>query len=150
MQSQNELTINDIPYLPWIAGVIFLGGTLYGILTQGFSAELIFLGLIGLAILLLPRGVTITANRNTRILRLESWSLYLIGSVNEIRFDEIAEIRLSSRKTGNKRGRTTFAYRIEVVKRNETIIPFRTAFSSGSKEKQEVVDKISAFIGIDK
>jgi hypothetical protein len=151
MQNQNSLKFNDIPFGTWLAGFIFLGGGLYFFSFQGFSGNTIILGAIGLVILLITRGLTITADRNTRILRLHYWSLYFWRTTREISFDEIAAIRVNSIRSMARRGQQTRSFRIEVVRRDNGIIPFRAYYSSGffsSMKKQKIVDQLRAFIGL--
>ena len=151
MQNQDTIKLNDVPFGIWLAGFIFLGGGIYFFSFQGFSGNTIILGMIGLVILLITRGLTITADRNTRILRLHYWSLYFWRTTREIPFDEIASIRVNSMQSGKGTGRQTRSYRIEVGRKDESVVPFRTAYSGGflgSLRMQKNVDQLRAFIGL--
>jgi hypothetical protein len=151
MQNQDSIKLNDIPFGSWLVGFIFFGGGAYFFSFQGFSWNTIVLGTIGLVILLLTRGLTITADRNTRILQLQYWSLYFWRTTREIPFDEIASIRVDSVRSGKSTGRQTRSYRIEVVRKDESIVPFRTVYSGGflgSLRMQKFVDQLRAFIGL--
>lgn len=151
MQNQDRLTFRDIPFGSWLAGFIFLGGGIYFFSFQGFSGNTILLGCIGLIILVLTWGLTITADRNNRLLRLQYWSLYLLRKTREIPFDEIAAIRVNSVRSGARSGQRTRSFRIEVVRRDNSIAPFRAYYSGGffsSMRKQKIVDQLRAFIGL--
>lgn len=150
MQNQTEITFNDIPYIPWFAGVLFFGAAVYGFMTQGFSAGTIVAGVTGLACLLLPGMLFITANRAERVLTIETLSLSMISSSKKFRFEEIAALRLHKKRaksvdTGRKK---LFSYRIEIVRKDGGIVPFRGAFNSGDAEKQrKMVQELSEFVG---
>src|SRR5512143_2992221 len=111
MQNQDRITFRDIPFGAWLAGLIFLGGGIYFFSFQGFSGTTILLGAIGLVILLITRGLTITADRTTRTLRLHYWSLYFWRTTREIPFDEIAAVRVNSMQSGRS-GHRTRSFRI--------------------------------------
>ena len=150
MQNHDRITFRDIPFGSWLFGFIFLGIGLYFFSFQGLSGNTILLSGIGLICLILPWGLTITADRNTRLLRLHYWSLYLLRKTREIPFDEIAAIRVNSMRSGRS-GQQTRSFRIEVVRRDNSIAPFRKYYSGGffsSMRKQKIVDKLRAFIGL--
>jgi hypothetical protein len=151
MQNQDSITFRDIPFGAWLAGLIFLGGGIYFFSFQGFSGTAILLGAIGLVILLITRGLTITADRSTRTLQLHYWSLYFWQTTREIPFDEIAAIRVNSMQSGRS-GHRTRSFRIEVIRRDNSIVPFRAYYAGGflgSLRKQKIVDQLRAFIGLD-
>jgi hypothetical protein len=151
MQNQSRIKFRDIPFVLWLVGVALLGAGIYVFNLQGFTFNTILLGIIGLVILLLTRGLTITADRNTRILQLHYWSLYFLGATREIPFDEIATIRVDSSQSLERSGHQTRSYRIEVVRRDNSIVPFRKYYSGGffsSMRKQKIVDQLRAFIGL--
>ncbi|HSB03163.1 MAG TPA: hypothetical protein VLE49_21105, partial [Anaerolineales bacterium] len=76
--------------------------------------------------------------------------LYLLRKTREIPFDEIAAIRVNSTRSGRS-GQQTRSYRIEVVRRDNSLAPFRAYYSGGffgSMRKQKIVDQLRAFIGL--
>jgi hypothetical protein len=151
MHNQDSITFRDIPVGTWLFGLISLGGAIYFFSLQGFSGTTILLAGIGLVCLILPWGLTITADRNTRILRLHYWALYLLRKTREISFDEIATIRVDSMTSMERRGQRTRSFRIEVVCKDNSTIPFRKYYSGGffgSLRKQKIVDQLRAFIGL--
>jgi hypothetical protein len=151
MQNQSSIKFRDIPFGLWLFGFVFLGAGIYVFRSQGFSFTTVLLGGIGLVILLLTRGLTIIADRNTRILQLHYWSLYFLRTTKEIPFDEIATIRVDSSQSMERSGHQTRSHRIEVVRKDESIVPFRKYYSGGffsSMRKQKVVDQLRAFIGL--
>lgn len=148
MQNENTIKFRDVPVGLWLFGAVFLGAGIYFFSFQGFSWNTILLGGIGLAILLLTRGLTVTADRNTRILRLQYWSLYFLRTAKEIPFDEIATIRVGSTESMERRGRRSRTYRVELLRRDKSVVPFRTAYSSGSRSKQNIAEGLRAFMGL--
>jgi len=152
MQTQNSIKLNDIPLGLWLLGFVFLGAGIYFFSLQGFSGNTLLLGGIGLILLLLTRGLTITADRNTRILRLHYWSLYFWRTTKDIPFDEIATIRVDSTRSGTHTGRNmnrnSRTYRVEIIRKDESVVPLRTTYSSGSYSKQKIADRLRAFIGL--
>jgi len=151
MQNQNSIKLNDIPFGSWFFGFAFLGAGIYFFSFQGLSRNTMIVGAIGLIVLLVTWGLTITADRNTRILRLQYWSLYFMRTTREISFDEIATIRVKSTRSGTRRNQNSRSYRIEVVRKDGRIVPFRTVYSGGffsSLKQQKVVDQLRAFIGL--
>jgi len=152
MQNQNEIHYRLFPVLPWFAGIVFLGVAIFNYPKDGFSAGTVLAGIVGLASLLLPGALFITADRTEGTLVVELLSLTLIGSTKKFRFDEIAALRLGKKKVRGRPKRSKrkrlYAYRIEIVLKNGEITPLRNAFSSGDGEKQkEMVEQLSAFIG---
>ncbi|RPI94629.1 MAG: hypothetical protein EHM40_06005 [Chloroflexi bacterium] len=151
MQNQSSIKFRDIPFGLWLFGFVSLGAGIYVFPLQGFSPTTVLLAGIGLVILLLTRGLTIIADRNTRILQLNYWSLYFLRTTRKISFDEIATIRVDSSQSMERSGHQTRSYRIEVVRRDNSIVPFRKYYSGGffsSMRKQKIVDQLRAFIGL--
>ncbi len=148
MQNQDNIKLNDIPFGSWLIGLFFLGAGIYFFNFQGLSFNAILLGGIGLICLLLMRGLTITADRNTRILQLQYWSLYFWRTTKEIPFDEIQTIRIDSTRGSGHKSRHNPTFRIEVVRKDGNNIPFRSYYSGGSFSKQKVVDQLRAFMGL--
>ncbi|MEW6404347.1 MAG: hypothetical protein AB1649_21315 [Chloroflexota bacterium] len=146
MQHQDIIKFRDIPFFVWLFGLGFLSAGIYYSF-QGITWHIPVLVVIGLAFLLLPRGLTITADKNTRTLYFEYWSLYLLRTTKEIPFDDIETIRVASILTsGRNRTRT---YRVELRRKDGKVVPFRTMFSSGSFNKQKIAESLRAFIGLD-
>jgi hypothetical protein len=148
MQEQTTLKFNDVPIINWLVGLAFLGTGLYIYSIRGLSGNSILAGAIGLAFLLLNRGLVITADRGRRVLRLHYWSLILLRTTREIPFNEIAALRVNSSRTMERSTQYTRSYRIEVVRRDNTILPFRGSYSGGAFRKQAIVDQLRAFIGL--
>ncbi|MGB8984639.1 MAG: hypothetical protein WCC12_22420, partial [Anaerolineales bacterium] len=114
-------------------------------------ANTLLFGGLGLIIILLPWGLTITASRQTRTLRLDYWSLYFLRRSRELSFDELAAVRVDSMRSGARSGQQTRSYRIEAVLKDNSIVPFRKYYSGGflgGMRKQKIVDQLRAFIGL--
>lgn len=154
MQNQSRLKLNDVPFGSWLIGFILLGTGVYFFRFQGFAISTILFGGVGLLFLLLSRGLTITADRNTRILRLHYWSLYFWRTTREISFDEIETVRVNSARSTNNgyrdlhTHRRSYNYRVEVVRKDGSIVPLRTTYSSGSFSKQKIANQLRAFLGL--
>ncbi len=143
MQNQNNIELRDIPLGMWLIGLIFLGAGIYFIILQGFAPGTLLAAGLGLMILLLNRVLTITADRSTRILQLQYWSLFW-RTTRQVPFDEIQTIRVASTRS-SKGGRT---YRVEIIRKDGKTVPLRTGYSSGSSSKQKIADQLRAFIGL--
>jgi hypothetical protein len=151
MQNHDNMTFRDLPFGLWLVGFGLLGAGIYFFSFQGISGMSLGLAGVGLLILLLSWGLTITADRNTRTLRLHYWSLYFLQKNREIPFDQIASIRVDSTRSMERRGQQTRSYRIEAVLRDNSLVPFRKYYSGGflsSIRKQKIVDQLRAFIGL--
>lgn len=148
---QDQIKFNDIPFGSWFFGLLFLGVGFFLVLVQAGWLTILIFGGIGLLLLLLSWGLTITADRQTQTLILHYWSLYFLRRTTEIPFGDIATIRVASTHSGTRRGQQTRSFRIEVVRKDNSILPFRTTYSSGffgSIQKQKIVDQLRAFIGL--
>jgi len=151
MQQQNRIKFNDLPIGLWFFGFAFLGAGIYFFSFQGFSGNTFLLGGIGLAVLLLTWGLTISADRQTRTLTLHYWSLYFLRRTKEIPFTEIATIRVATTRSFSRRNQQQRSFRIEVIRKDNSVVPFRTTYSSGflgSLRKQKIADQLRAFIGL--
>lgn len=148
MQNQDSIKLNDVPFGSWLIGFIGVGTGIYFFILQGLQFTTILFGGVGLLFLLLFRGLTITADRNTRILRLHYWSLYFWRTTREIPFDEIQTIRVDSVRGTSHRTRHNRSYRVEVIRKDGSRVPLRSTYSSGSLSKQRIADRLRAFIGL--
>src|SRR5512134_2967014 len=111
MESQEKLKFYDVPVVTWLVGLAFLGASVYFFNLQIIMAVL--LGVIGLILLVLNRGLTITADKTRRALVLDYWSPFLWRTVKEIPFDEIATVRVDSMRSHEGSNRHTRTSRIE-------------------------------------
>lgn len=134
---ENEIKFRDYPILMWLFGLISTGFCIYS-LVANFSPQALIMGISIAALGFLPLiffyALTIAADRQTRMLTLDYRSL-LLHSVNEIRFDDIASIRVDSRRSSGDGHNTVYCILAE-LKNGETI-PFRAYYSSGSFGKQK-------------
>jgi hypothetical protein len=148
MQNQNEIKFNDVPFGTWLFGFAFLGGGIFFLTIQRWSGNTFAIGGIGLALLLLNWGLTIRADRNTSTLRLEYWSLYFLRKIKEIPFSEIETIRVTSTRSSTRTNHKSRSYRLELVRKDKTVVPFRTSYGGGFFGKQKIADELRAFIGL--
>jgi hypothetical protein len=154
MDNQNpNLTFREFPFSNWILGIIFLGLAATNLpdqtLTAG-SADFIFLVIevaAGLFLILSGSIVTINADRVTQMLTVRIRAL-LRSSTKEIPFAEIASIQLEMNPASSGRQRGGPTYRVVVINKNGESIPASFFFSSGNKEKNRIVEKLRAFIGV--
>jgi hypothetical protein len=148
LMNQDKLTIRDFPLGLWLAGIAFFGATAYFITKSAYPMAGIT-GLIALLLLFLPAVLTISADKSTRILTLR-YGLLIPRSVKQIPFDEVNTIRVDSSTTRdqNSPNRQSTSYRLEVVKKDGTNIPFRAYYSGGFFLKQHDAEKLRAFIGL--
>jgi hypothetical protein len=145
---EDKLIIRDIPAGLWVTGIVFLGITLFLITKSAFPTAAIT-GVVSLLALFLPAALTITADQTNRTLTLR-YGLVIPRSTQEIPFHEINTIRVASYLSHNhkssKRHQTT--YRLELVKTDGTVIPFRSMYSSDFFLKQRRAEKLRTFIGL--
>jgi hypothetical protein len=151
----DRLTFRDIPFGQWLVGLMFLVGAVF-FFTRGVgSAAFMALvpGVIGLLLLFLPTALTITADKTARTLTLR-YGLFIPRSEKEVPFDEIKTIHVdahtSRRHTkGSSASRRVTSYRLQLVKKDGTILPFRDYYSSDFFLKDQRAKKLRAFIGLE-
>ena len=137
----------------WILGIIFLALAATYLANRSWSAGaanfivLVVEVAIGLFFILFGSIVTISADRVTQMLTV-SFRWLLRGSKKEIPFAEIAAIQLEMNTSGSRRSRGGPTYRIVVVRKDGQIVPSYSYFSSRSKDKSRIVEKLRGFIGV--
>ena len=143
-QNDSRLVMRDIPILQGVLGILFAGvGTL--VLSQG--GLLIFGGIfaaVGAGLLLMNSVLTISADRMTRTLRIDSRSA-LRHTVTQVPFNEIVGINVERRIAGGKGG---FTYRLTLLQRDGQVVPLQSVSSSGWKGKERRAVRLRAFLGI--
>ncbi len=146
--TQDKLTIRDIPLSLWIIGLALLGATAF-LLTKSAYVTAGITGVLGLLALFLPSTLIISADRATRTLTLR-YGLIIPRSVKTIPFDEINTIWVNSSTTRDHDSptRRKTSYRLELVKKDGTNLPFRAYYSSDFFLKQRRAEKLRAFIGL--
>jgi hypothetical protein len=143
-QNDSQLVIRDVPIFQWVLGLLFAGvGTL--VINQGGPPVFgsIFAA-VGLGLLLFSSVLTITADRMTRTLKLDSRSA-LRHTLKQVHFDEIAGINVERIASGRKGG---YTYRLNLLRKDEQIIPFGSSSSSGWKGKERRAGQLREFLGI--
>ncbi len=142
-QGDSQMVIRDFPALQWVLGILFTGvGTL--VLWEG--GPLLFGGLfaaVGLGLLLFGGVLTITADRLTQTLKLESRSA-LRHTWKQVPFAEIDGINVE-RIASPRRG---FTYRLTLLRKDGQVIPFQSSSSSGWKGKERRAVRLREFLGI--
>lgn len=144
----DKLTIRDFPLGLWLTGLGLLGFTAY-LVTKSALPTAGITGILGLLALLLPSALTISADRSTRTLTLR-YGLLIPRLVKQIPFDQIDTIWVSSSSAQDHDhpSRRDTSYRLELVKKDGTNIPFRAYYSGDFFLKQHRVEKLRAFIGL--
>ncbi len=146
--SQDKLTFRDYPVAPWLIGIVLLGFTIF-LLTKSAFITAAITGVLGLLALFLPAALTVNADRATRTLTLR-YGLIIPRSVKQIPFDEIDTIRVdsSTHRDHDHLNRQSTTYRLELVKKDGTTLPFRAYYSGDFLFKQHRAEKLRAFIGL--
>ena len=154
MDNQNSrLNFRQYPIANWIIGIIFLAlaATHLTDLSLGpgsFNFILLILEVaIGLFLLLTGSIMIIRADRTTQMLTFSYRSL-LRGSKKEVSFAEIAGIHLESNISRGSSRRAGPTYRIAAVRKDGKSVPSYFFFSNRSKDKDRIVEKLRAFIGV--
>jgi len=140
--SNNQLIISDRDGDQLaIYGVLFAGASLIWFVSKMPLPGIAFL-IAGLGLALFSSNLTITADRSTRILKLE-YRNRLFYSAKEIAFDDIADIRVEKSRGGGRNHSPT--YRVIAVLDDGKKVPFHSLFSTGTREKQQAT-KLHSFI----
>lgn len=147
---EDKLIIRDIPWGLWLTGIALIGVTVYLVNGSAHSIAAIT-GILGLLALLLPAALTISADQATRSLTLR-YGLLIPRSVKHIPFDEIDTIWVAGSATSshNHPSHRNTSYRLELVKKDGTTLPFRAYYSDDLLLKQRRAEKLRAFVGLGK
>jgi hypothetical protein len=139
----SRLVIRDLPIFEWVFGILFSGvGAL--VIIEGVSP--VFGGIfaaIGVGFLLFSSVMTITANRMTRMLKLEYRSA-LRHTLKQVPFDEISGINVE-RRASPRRG---FTYCLTLLRKDGQAIPLQPSSSSGWNRKERRACQLREFLGI--
>jgi hypothetical protein len=149
MDNQFEVKFRDYPIGSWIFALVGIGFGAFIVLTNTATRLTGILAIvIGLIILLLSYALTITANKQTRMLTLDYRSV-IHHSSKEIYFDDINSIRIDSKRTRSRQssGYNT-TYCIEALLKNGERIQFRSYYSGSFLLKQKIADGLRQFIGL--
>ena len=137
----NQLVLRDRPIALWIVAVVFFFGSAVGVLS-GLWFALIPMGLSVIGGLFLST-LTITADRNTRLLTLDYRSVLRPKTI-DIPLTQIESITVQ--RSRSSEGSDT--YRVAVVQTDGEVIPLRSYYSSGRKSKERVAEQLRQFIGV--
>jgi hypothetical protein len=144
----DKLTFRDLPFGLWLLDLGLIAAGIFFFVRGGVPAYLpMILAGLGLLALTFTYALTITADLQTRTLKLDYRSL-LLHSVKEIPFEALNTIRIDSsttRDTQHSNQRST-SYRIEAVLKDGQTVPFRAYYSSDFFLKQKRVDQLRAFM----
>jgi hypothetical protein len=150
---QAKLVLQDRPLGLWVFGFIFfVVGLALGFMPRGGSNSWIFaavFGGIGLVVLLVGAQIlTITLDKSSDKMTLDYWAP-LWRSHTEIPISQIASMHLESTLSRSSRSHTTSrTYRVVVIKKDGTVTPLRSSYSSGADSKRKLADQIGDFIGV--
>jgi len=151
--SQSKLVIKDRPLGIFLFGLIFfIVGLVLIFIPKGNTGSYIFaaiFGGIGLFILLIgAQTLTITLDKTSNQMTLHYWAP-LWQSKKELALSDIASMQVeSSLSRDSKSHRTTYVYRVVVVKKDASVLPLRDSYSSGEGPKRDLADKIGDFLGL--
>ncbi|HPH96802.1 MAG TPA: hypothetical protein PKW33_08895 [Anaerolineaceae bacterium] len=147
---EQKLVIRDNPIFLWIFGLGFLAAGVFVFFQKPLETWLpaAFLGLFGVLMTFLPSALTITADRSVRTLTLR-YGIIVTRSLKTIPFDAIQTIYVTSHHSHSSRGGHSTSYRIELVQRDGTVVPFRSYYSSGSFFMERNARKLREFIGLE-
>jgi hypothetical protein len=142
-RNDSQLVLHDIPIFLWFLGLIFAGFGVFMFFESGQPSvwQLVFVA-IGLGALLFSSVLTITADRVTRVLKLEYHSAFL-HNAKQVSFDEIAGISVERSSSG--KGAT---YRVILMRKDGQVIRFRSFSSSGSAKKAKLAGRLRDFLGV--
>ena len=144
MDTQNNtLTIREYPLGEWGFGIVMFsmaGFTALG--ARGDWSISLIAGAAGVLFILFATILVVQADRVNGTLTIRRTSV-LRRYVREIPISDIAALQIDAARSSSS------TYRIVVITRDNEIIPFRTAYSSGAaakeaKAKQLAVTKVTA------
>jgi hypothetical protein len=146
--NQDKLTIRDFPIITWFMAIVFLATAAFFLMKSTLLMAGIA-GIIGFIMFFEPAALTITADKSNRVLTLR-YGLLVPRSIKHIPFSEIQTIRVDSHSTRNHSSptRRSNTYRLELVKQDGNIIPFRFYYSSDFLLKQRRAEELRTIIGI--
>ncbi len=124
-----------------IQGAVFAAASLIWFLVNIPIAGVAFV-IVGIGMIVSGRNLTVTADRTTRLLRLEYQSRFG-RQVKTFSFDEIVDIRLE-RSSGSSESDT--GYRVIAVLTDGQKIPFHSLFTTGGEDERHQVTTLRAFI----
>jgi len=141
-----QLVLRDTPFALWIIGLIFAGMGVVMAIGGGppLIMALLFIG-IGIAIIITSSNVTITADRMTRTLKMESRSIVRQKAI-EVPFDDIIGINVERSMSAGRGARYT--YRLMLLRKDGQVIPLQQYSSSGGGSKENRALKLREFLGI--
>ncbi len=145
----NQLTIREYPIFGWLFGLFMFGmGLLFYQAKPDQSAMLIIAGGIGLLFFLFSTILIVKADRSTGLLTIQRIGLFRRFK-REIPVSEILAIQLEhSFSHSSSSRRSASVSRIVVVTKNQEVIPFRNAYSSGQWAKEAKAKKLREFLGV--
>ncbi len=143
-EDQNTLTMREYPIVLWIIGGIMIlsGAVIFFINPQSRIIGAVDL-LLGLVFLLLPKALTVTADKVSQMVTL-SYRGILWNNTKEIPLRDVTGVQLQS--SHDSEGSTTF--RIALLGRDNKVIPFHSYYSSGYGGKQKKVERLRTFLGL--
>jgi hypothetical protein len=142
-RSDSQLVLHDVPILLWLLGLIFAGVGAFIVFDSGRApAPALALFAFGLGALLFTSVLTITADRVTRILKLDYRSA-LRHTIKQVSFDEIVGINVERSMSRNQS-----TYQVTVTRKDGQVISLRSFSSSGSGSKERQASQLREFIGV--
>jgi hypothetical protein len=143
----SAFVLRDVPVFLWIFGLIFLGIGLLIIYEGGPPAIIALIMIaIGLGTLLFTSVLTITADRLTRTLKLESRSI-MRHTLIQVSFDEIIGINVERHVSSGRKG-SSYTYKLTLLRKDGQVTPFRSYSSSGRNKKERWAVQLREVIGI--
>jgi hypothetical protein len=141
----STFVLRDVPVFLWIFSLVFLSVGVLIIYDGGSAIFALIMTAVGLGFLLFTSVLTITADRSTRMLKLESRSL-LRHKLTQVPFDEI--IDYVERRVSSGRGGSSTTYRLTLLRKDGEVVPFRSYSSSGRNKKERWAVQLREVIGI--
>jgi hypothetical protein len=145
-----ELTLRKFPIGNYVIGIIFLALAAidHSWSVGSFNFILFMLEIaIGLFLILSGSILTIHADRASQMLMVSFRSLFH-GSIQKIPIAEIAAIQLEISTSGRNRSSGGPTYQIVAVRKDGQRVHFFLYFSSRDKDKDRMVGKLRAFLGV--
>lgn len=142
VQENKRLVFKDSALMVRVSGAAFLIGSLAFFLSKMQFPAYAFIA-AGVGLLLLSSDLTITADRSTRVLRLQ-YRYFLFQTTREIPFDDIEDFKVI-RSSRTSHGHSSTGYRLVVVLKSGGTVSFRI-YSAGEDGKKQQASRLRTFI----
>ncbi|GGX74251.1 hypothetical protein [Saccharospirillum salsuginis] len=144
----DRLVLKEYPLLEWPLGLVLVVFSGYSFYTDAPVALWLTAGIPGLALMVYPGIITCTANKQTRVLILETRSVWK-HTIKEFPFDDIRSFHIDQNHSDSGSEGTRNTYRLVLVLNNRERIPFRSGYTFKSRLYKKWIKALESYIELD-